>query len=93
MFLCIFETGFCCLTIATPPPPPPPNWHADLFQFCRFVLLIVGIGPLLSGWLILYQGRGVGGGGSEGGWVGLSGFPPVLGKVQVSVFLGGWVGC
>ena len=34
-----------------------------------------------------------------GGWVGLSGFPPILGKVQVpppqggvSAFLGGWVG-
>ena len=51
---------------------------------------------LLSGRLILYR---TGVGGSEYGWVGLSGFPPILGKVQppppkggggVSFF--GWVG-
>ena len=57
-----------------------------------------GYRPLLSGWLILYRGGG-GVGGSEAGWVGLSGFSLILGKMHippqggVSAFLGGWVGC
>ena len=49
--------------------------------------------PLLSGWLILYWG-----GGSEAGWVGLSGFPPILGKMHIPprggcplCWVGGWV--
>ena len=44
----------------------------------------------LSGWLVLRPG----GGGPEGGWVGLSGFPWISGKVQVpsAALLGGWVG-
>ena len=40
------------------------------------------------------------GGGSEAGWVGLSGVSPILGKMhipppggRVSGLLGGWVGC
>ena len=46
--------------------------------------------PLLSGWLILYWG----GGGSEDGWVRLSGFSLILGEMQVpgGVRFFGWVG-
>ena len=46
--------------------------------------------PLLSGWLILYRGGGWVGG-SEAGWVGLSGFSPILGKMHIPP-RGGWSG-
>ena len=69
---------------------------------CRCLFVVgpeVGNRLLLSGWLVLYRG----GGGSEDGWVGLSEFSLILGKMQVpppppphplrgGVSFSGWVG-